>query len=173
MNIENIKKAIAIMERAKERGSLCMLTWRAVDPSLTALQRANYTCARTEEQFHACGNTACFAGHLAIAPEWIKDGGGCEYNGMPKFTVTKGDFVDYVLYAEHSVAHWLGIDVLIASNLIHHKGIHDNHPVYKTNWGRVKADHVIAALNELAELGNDGFIAKYNLVAEQYDPELD
>lgn len=166
MNVENIKKAIAVMERAKERDSLNMITWRSINPTLTLLQRSHYSHARSEEEFHACGNTACFAGHLAISPEWIKDGGGCEYNGMPNLAVIEGDYTDRILHGEYAVAHWLGVDILVASNLIHQKGLYGIHPVYKTMWGDVTADHVIKALNELIELGDDGFIAKYNLVKD-------
>ena len=55
MNIERLNYAIEIMKQAR---NLDMTNWRSGKP------------VESIEELHACGNTACFAGYLALSPEW-------------------------------------------------------------------------------------------------------
>lgn len=53
-------------------------------------------CANTAEELHACGNTACIAGYVAISPGWKAFGGVCrggqpELNNLTKEEVKEGN----------------------------------------------------------------------------------
>lgn len=63
INKERLEQAINIMKRA---GTIDMTTWQGGD---------EVGCAATEAELHSCGNSACFAGWVAIAPEFKKVGG--------------------------------------------------------------------------------------------------
>jgi len=45
--------------------------------------QGNVKISTTLEEFHACGNRACIAGHLAISPLFQKHGGGVYLDGAP------------------------------------------------------------------------------------------
>ena len=60
MNLERLNQAIAIMERA---GLVNMNFW----------QRGKVS--KTEAELHSCGNSACFAGWVAVSPEFKEVGG--------------------------------------------------------------------------------------------------
>lgn len=62
MNIERLNQAIAIMKRA---GTIDMSFW----------QGETFDTCHTESELHSCGNSACFAGWVAISPEFVKVGG--------------------------------------------------------------------------------------------------
>lgn len=65
MNTERIKYAISVMEQAQ---NLNMSGWQnSVDIG------SDY--ATSMEELHACGNTACFAGYIAVSPLFQSVGG--------------------------------------------------------------------------------------------------
>lgn len=153
MNIENINKAIAVMQRAQERNSVNMLYWQstsAADGETTVVDIVN-----TEIELHACGNKACFAGHIAVSPEWL-DTPGCRvsHSGGPIY-----DMGDKTLYGELAIAQWLNIDRSLALQLIQW---FDNgygvHILYEESWEDVRAEHVIRELTLLKELGHTEYI---------------
>lgn len=71
MNKERIQYAISIMEQAK---NLKMTYWQGEEGF-----------SSTIEELHTCGNTACFAGYLALSPLFQADGGGMDTDGEPVF----------------------------------------------------------------------------------------
>lgn len=87
MNKERLEQAIAIMNRA---GTVDMGFWQG---------EAFEGCATTESELHSCGNSACFAGWVAIAPEFIKAGGAhLSDSGAPIFDGYTGYY---------AIAEWL------------------------------------------------------------------
>lgn len=90
MNIERLNQAIAVMRRA---GTLDMTNW----------QEETFTeCATTEETLHTCGNSACFAGWVAVSPEFQEAGGEVHPDyGFPIFGKLSG---------ASAVCEWLEAD---------------------------------------------------------------
>ena len=78
MNCERIQDAITMMKDVTHR-YIDMTNWQN-EPHGHIIQ-----IAQTESELHACGNTACFAGHLALAPEFQKAGGSVSKTGAPVF----------------------------------------------------------------------------------------
>ncbi len=150
MNVENINKAIAIMERVPQ-GRLRMTAWQCGDHGWDTLP------VRTEEELHACGNKACFAGYVAISPEWKADGGEVCANGAPVI-LTK----EYppppirVLTGTHAIAYWLDISRDLAAALVtgHLTEIGRTDPYshsYKKRWADVEPADVIEKLLSIKE----------------------
>lgn len=77
INKERVQLAINVMERA---GKVDMDAWQ----SDILYHRAE--AKTTEEEIHACGSAACFAGWLAVSSEFHSNGGtSCPKNGAPMF----------------------------------------------------------------------------------------
>ena len=102
MNKENVKKAIAIMESVVERDDkFNMNIWRGVldddvKPPLT------------EARLRACGTAACFAGWVAVSPEFRTDGGVVGVTGAPRL----GERIGAI-----AIAKWLEIPKVTAGGL--------------------------------------------------------
>lgn len=108
MNKENINKAIAVMKRAK---NLQMTAWQN-----------SSKIAQTEEELHTCGNSACFAGYIAISPEFP---GTCDSCGVPEI-----DFEDgWKLRGGPAIQHWFELDEDTPQGLAVHMIIYGNLPV--------------------------------------------
>lgn len=71
MNKKRIKYAISVMEKAK---NLDMNSWQT-----------SYNLAATITELHTCGNTACFAGYLALSPLFKEVGGAVGIVGEPVY----------------------------------------------------------------------------------------
>jgi hypothetical protein len=137
MNRENVLKAIAVMERAKARGSVRMNHWQSNVNGLGCF--VNY--AEKESELHACGNMACFAGHIAVSTEFQEDGGSVGVAGYPIF----GGYE-----CERAIAEWLGISWDLARGLVHGGGSGSSYSYaefYQKNWMEVTADDVLAKLH--------------------------
>ena len=65
-----------------------------------------------EGTLHACGTSACFAGWLAVSPEWQADGGYVGLDGSPRMIVDGEEEDD-----GEAIAHWLGIPIELADKL--------------------------------------------------------
>lgn len=61
INKTRLRQAIAVMKRASR---VKMKGWQSGD-----------TTVNTEKEAHTCGNSACFAGWLALSPEFQNSGG--------------------------------------------------------------------------------------------------
>lgn len=72
INKERVKHAINIMQHA---GSVDMTSW----------QGETFDTCQTESELHSCGNSACFAGWLAVSPEFQETGGVVGSIGQPVY----------------------------------------------------------------------------------------
>lgn len=95
VNITNIDKAIAIMERAHKL-------------DMRFYQRGNELSTSIDE-LHGCNNSACFAGYIAISEEFQKDGGKHGYSGEPIFNYQLGD---------RAISEWLNINHKLSYKLV-------------------------------------------------------
>ena len=130
MNRERIQAAIAMMKRDIAR-YFDMTNWQN-EPHGHIIQ-----IAQTESELHACGNTACFAGYLALSPEFQKAGGSVSKIGAPVF--------NGVLYAE-AVAEYFDITYKLAGKLTLNY-IH----FYPVRFEDVKPEHVIEKLEMILD----------------------
>jgi hypothetical protein len=108
VNAENVRKAIAIMERA-DKEHFDMTSFQSLTKDKIA--------AITVPKLHACGNTACFAGWVAISEEFQADGGHVDlYSGAPEIAVRDAK-TSHLLDGEFAIAYWLDISPQLAVDL--------------------------------------------------------
>lgn len=148
LNVTNLDSAIAIMLRADAHNSVNMVDWQSDSEGATFKEIGGGIMCETEEALHACGNKACFAGHLAVAPEFIASGGSCEDGGIP-------------VYKDHlgvrAVAEWLGVPYSVSKDFVHgdcldvyvDTNAHSYSRFYNKLWGDVKASDVLEKLYAL------------------------
>ena len=125
MNKERVQQCIEMMKKAKNL-NMCYF-------------QQGERIAKSTRQLHACGNTACFAGYLAIAP-FFRAAGGSQLpeSGMPYFNNRSGGC---------ALAEFLDISSDLADNLVFDS---DNF-YYPTNFADLKPEHVIAKLELILE----------------------
>jgi len=99
-NIERIDKCIDLMRRAK---NLNMQYWQDMLSCKTRWQ------SKSVRELHACGNTACFAGYLAVSKFFQEDGGKIHVNGSPEWDDWDG---------EEAVAKYLDISFSLARGIV-------------------------------------------------------
>lgn len=102
MSIERIHKCIGMMKNAR---NLAMAEWQ--QPKWDG-----GSIADTIEGIHNCGNTACFAGYLAVSKFFLEDGGEQDLHGRPVFDFSSGHM---------AVAKYLGISEDLANGLVHNE----------------------------------------------------
>lgn len=179
MNTDNIKKAIAVMSRVNE-DEFDLASWQSHkddDPltsfiNLTEAIKGNVSMgveggvapygrlATTLEQFKECGTSACFAGHLALSPEYQTDGGWVDdVTGVPSMNTPLGK-----LTSEEVIAYWLDINLDLASALVYNVPflIPDDDTdadFYGKEISAVTPQDVIAALEDVlaGRYGDRGF----------------
>ena len=125
MHRERIQSAIAMMKRVTHR-YFDMTNWQ------NELYGHIKQIAQTESKLHACGNTACFAGHLALSPEFKKAGGSVSKLGGPVFNGVR--FVE-------AVAEYFDIPYELAGDLTL-----SGQDFYPVRFEDVKPEHVIEKL---------------------------
>ena len=133
MNVENINKAIAIMERVKgyDAKLFYMGQFQVGDECYT------------EKEILDCGTSCCFSGWLSVAPEFTN------YPNKSKF---KAFILNSENSIEESVAKLLGISISLANDIIYFR-IYYNDEL----WGKyqiectrdIKPDHIIDILNRI------------------------
>ncbi len=96
-NKKNVQDAINIMERA---GKVDMYDWQNIHEGVSA---------STEEELHTCGTAACFAGWVAVSPEFKAFGGRVCKVGAPLGPTGS--------YGEVAIGEYLGIDRKLAEKL--------------------------------------------------------
>lgn len=139
MNLENLNKAIAVMERVRDRGDAFNLrNWQG----RYAKDWSNFDPVRTEEELHTCGTPACFAGWLAVSPEWAASGGTIGTVGEPEINHLDED---------DAIAFWLRIDEHEAGSLC---GVTFPHLTYGKTSSEVTVDDVLTALYRLRDTGS-------------------
>ena len=138
MNRENTEHAIAIMERA--RGKVQMTDWQT-----TSEFDSNPRYVTSEAELHQCGNTACFAGWVALSHEFREWGGSSTGGGVPRIVCTDDSGAD-------AIKRWLDISEDLAESLVFGDTqlCSDTLIVYSLfydkPWDRVEADDVIEKL---------------------------
>lgn len=136
MNLDNVNKAIAVMQRVKARGSnFDMAKWQSLPEGVEL--------AKTEDRLHACGTLACFGGWLSVSPEWIQEGGSIDATASPKFNGEVGTY---------AIANWLDIPFRAACRLTHPAEFRETHGLSLSE--EITVDHVIAALEDLRDEGD-------------------
>ena len=125
MNRERIQAAIAMMKDVTHR-HFDMTNWQN-EPHGHIIQ-----IAQTESELHGCGNTACFAGHLALSPEFQKAGGSVSITGAPSFNG---------LLEASAVAEYFGITYEMTRDLAL-----PGRDFYPVCFEDVKPEHVIEKL---------------------------
>ena len=130
MNRERIQSAIAMMKRVTHR-YFDMTNWQN-EPHGHIIQ-----IAQTESKLHACGNTACFAGHLALSPEFQDAGGLVSRIGAPIFNGVR--FVE-------AVAEYFDIPYKLAGDLTL-----SGQDFYPVDFEDVKPEHVIEKLEMILD----------------------
>lgn len=166
MNKERIKYAISIMEQAQ---NLNMGTWQDYDLN---------TPATTMEELHTCGNTACFAGYIALSPLFKAEGGVVDSCGEPIMGEEYGEeailkFFEmdekYIPLMWAIVYGHLG-DLYIGEylDLMKDKGlngeiIHQINEICElTHWDEWEPKHVISVLEALVDGEFDWLLEKGN-----------
>ena len=130
MNRERIQSAIAMMKRVTHR-YFDMTNWQ------NELYGHIKQIAQTESELHTCGNTACFAGHLALSPEFQDAGGLVSKIGAPIFNGVR--FVEAV--AEYfDIPYELARDLTLPSPNF-----------YPLDFEDVKPEHVIEKLGMILD----------------------
>lgn len=146
MNIERINKAIELMQQAKNL-------------DMREFQKGDAEPVKTMEELHACGNTACFAGYIALSPDFHAAGGWCD-DGMPRMhnphwgRGTEG-YVSHHLCGSEAIAYYLGISEGDACEIVYgdlDEDVGDGNEwslFYDKPWEEVTASDVIEKLEEL------------------------
>ena len=139
MNANNVRTAVAIMQRAALHNCIDMVRYQWGDISEDGRRHV----VATEEQLHACGNVACFAGYVALSPEWKAAGGYMYHSGEPKLPAGVGE---EDLWGDEAIATWLGISVELATDLVLGDTSYEHSFFYDRPWGEVDAHDVIEKL---------------------------
>ena len=160
MNEYNVCEAINIMKRA---GRVNMVSWQG-QPTTDI---TSY-CATSEQDLHACGNSACFAGWVAVSPEWKEFGGIIGDSGYPD--LPKND-PDTEQYPDEVIAKWLGISDVLASCFIFGgaqrtrirllSSAETFSVFYGKKWEEVEAQDVIKKLEHLKNNGELSLFQSY------------
>ena len=118
MNIENMKAAIAIMQRVIDRGDkVDMVNWQTTKSGYNTFSFE--PIAKTEDELHACGNAACFAGYVAISPEWRAAGGFVLGSAAPSLAHnSQFNPHPWNLSNESGIAAWLDLPIAVARRLV-------------------------------------------------------
>ena len=135
MNTKNINSAIAIMTRHMEARL-------PLDTSVWQNYKGAAKIAFTKEE-ELCGTPCCFAGYIAVSPEFRKDGGTCRTNGCPELAE---------FYDEHAIREWVGCNIYQAESLCAVGRTKLAYP-YVAFGGNVEFPDVIAALTSLRDTG--------------------
>lgn len=121
MNRENIKYCIELMKRADK---FSMRTYQTGYPISTSL-----------DELHRRGQSACFAGYVAVSDKFKADGGFVKRRGVPCINEKEG---------AAAIAEWLDIPFKLADRLIYNRGSY-----YPISFEDVKPEHVIEKMEEI------------------------
>jgi len=169
MNLERIAIVRQAMVEAKERQTLSMVMFQThpLDDD-----SRSYPLASTMEDFHACGNTACLAGHIALLPEFLnaEDPEGSyrvSAAGSPTFHYHRARVSTNPGTA---IGRWLDvparlIDLLIYDYTLAPKSMAASgktvHGIYGKPFSTVTPDDVIAVLDELVRTTETQFVCRH------------
>lgn len=134
MNRENVKYCIELMQNAT---SFDICDWQS-----------GFKLRDSIDALHSCGNTACFAGYIAISEKFKNDGGIQGTSGAPIIGINKGS---------NAVAYWLDIPERLAYSFTNGdtcmQKLNDSYftysDFYEKAWCDIKPQDVIKKLNQL------------------------
>ena len=143
MKKANLRAAISIMQRAALHNCISMTSYQRGRGD----RHEDEATATTEAELHACGNTACFAGYVALSPEWAAAGNTISTHGEP---VLGGQAADESS-AYEVIAEWLGISHALARGLVLGSRAWALNDVafYDVPFTEVKAEDVIDKLERI------------------------
>lgn len=146
MNTENIRRAISMMERVRDQHLGFSMQNFFADRNGTPIVGPLRT--GEDAQFHACGNTACFAGYAAIAPE-LRD---C----LPRPSLGAG--------ITGTLREKFGLSGTAVSLMCHNFTPQSwrNHILYQKPWADITPDDVIGVLSRLLAEGPRFLEERYN-----------
>ena len=151
MNREHIQHAIDLMKAAKAAGTLDMTRWQD-DEDDTLIDLIGKNFAETVEEFHACGNTACLAGHIALSPVFQAIGGKVnQRDGSPLLKTVDKDGSPLLKTEERAVALFFDISVELANKLCLPPFLTDEDPFYPVEFEDVQPHHVIDKLQQILD----------------------
>lgn len=142
MNRANIQATLDILRQAQ-----------AFD--IRYFQRGAPHYVDTIEQLHACGNTACIAGYVAISPGWKAFGGVCNagqpvLGGLTEEEIEEGDhdqiiasLMKYWELPAHDIA-----SIIYGENWTGFCGRLKGMPIL---WERMTKDHAVSLFEQLLE----------------------
>ena len=141
MNRERVKIAIKILKRNKAIGHpFNMERWQMVDGNAST----------TEEQLHKCGTAACFAGLVAVSPEFQAEKGSADVD------------LGYPIFQDHfgvsAIEKWLDIRQTIAEHLCGFEFANSFEP----NTSLTEND-IIQRLEYLLKMGEEMYTIEYGL----------
>lgn len=146
MNTENIRRAISMMERVRDQHLGFSMQNFFADKNGTAVVGPLRT--GEDAQFHACGNTACFAGYASIASE-LRD---CLPHPSPGAGITG------------MLREKLGLSATAVSVLCYNFTPlkRSNHILYQKPWAEVTPQDVIDVLNTILLEGPEFLEKRYD-----------
>ena len=151
MNREHIQHAIDLMKAAEAAGTLDMNMWQD-DEDDTLIDLIGKNFAETVEEFHACGNTACLAGHIALSPVFQAIGGKVnQCDGSPLLKTVDKDGSLLLKTEERAVALFFGISVELAHKLCLPPFLTEGDPFYPVEFEDVQPHHVIDKLQQILD----------------------
>lgn len=151
-NMDVLKQLIAIVKRARKADKIYMVSFQV---------GRDATCM-TEASLHSCGNRACFAGYVALSPEWKAYGGGVNPVGKPTYPATQ----IYDIEPCQNVGQWLGVSSQCLNMLFYSVSVDGNfhytdfHVVYNKPWEDVNSGDVLKVLNRVKRAGSFSPILK-------------
>lgn len=145
---DNVRAAIALLERVKARGDrLMMRTWQKTltDPEKLALRSDPIIpgLVTNEEDAHTCGSACCFAGWVAVSQHFRDQGGSMsQISGGPIFAYR---------HNEYAIAEYLGIPDNHAAKLVAYTDLATTWQTFYEvdNHDEITIDMVIQRLQEL------------------------
>lgn len=138
-NMDTLDTMISIIRRAKKQSAINMLFWQG-----TQRDRSS-----TEAELHACGNTACFAGYIALSPEWKAIGGLVGTWGTPTLEANPS------MAPDQALGQWLAVSPdLVAPMIYNIETDSGDHVLYETKWPKVTADDVLKVLRRIKRAGS-------------------
>lgn len=164
MNPDNVKAAIAIMQRAK---NLQMCEWQRDSKGMALGEYDEGSWKEGErspiatdiDTLHSCGNAACFAGYVAISEEFQRSGGSAKFNGEPWIPYPGRN--NGTASGVYAIACWLDVSEKTARNLVYGQNKQGSpapgfSTFYNKNFSEVTPADVISKLELLLEGRLDG-----------------
>lgn len=176
MNIENLNKVIAIVQRSSDRDAVYM-------PNIQSRSSwgmiMGHDLPKDEAEFYARGNKAALLGLVALSPEWKAEGGEMDFTGRPcKRPTING--VKRFHSAQSCMEDWLELQTTTVAGIFigyDERFVDDRLKVdwytviYKKKWNEIRTADLLRVLNELKTIGEIPFLKRIraDLIARPSD----